>query len=62
MTANEWLAKASKRDRLLVWQHDDPIDLPLPKDTQTRLEIRYACAAEFDRVHLSDDGTFDVDL
>jgi hypothetical protein len=47
MTAAEWLARASKRDRLLVWQHDDPFDLALPANATERLIVRYAVTEEF---------------
>lgn len=49
MTADEWMAQASKRDRLLVWQDDEPIGLPLPEDRAERVEVRRRCDAEFRR-------------
>jgi len=49
MTAAEWVAAASKRDRLLVWQRDEPIDLPLPRDPEERAEVYRLVRAEFSR-------------
>jgi hypothetical protein len=48
-TATGWLAQASKRDRLLVWQDTDPIDLPLPTDQHERADVRRAVREEFAR-------------
>jgi hypothetical protein len=49
VSAQEWLRFARKRDRLLVWQRDDPLDLPLPRNVEARAEILAALDAEFSR-------------
>jgi hypothetical protein len=48
-TCEGWLAQASKRDRLLVWQDTDPIDLPLPDSPYERADVRRAVRREFSK-------------
>jgi hypothetical protein len=48
-TCAGWLARASKRDRLLVWQNAEPIDLPLPTEIHEAADVRRAVKREFAR-------------
>lgn len=54
MTAAEWLDRASKRDRLLVWQRGLPLDMPLPDDDGEVALILRAVDREFGGGTISD--------